>query len=111
MIIDNFVEFFENPDILSLEGLQACRSESVNLATNGCLREAGFGRQETLQVDKKVRCDTLMWLTNLLTTAQHENAPSDEAAEEQKTTTENDTITQELRKLVGALDQLKLTFN
>ena len=67
MVVDNFIEFFQSSDTLSLECLQRCRSESETLANNGCLREAGFGRQQTLQVDKKVRSDTLMWLTSLLT--------------------------------------------
>ena len=30
------------------------------------MREAGYGRQEDHKISKKIRCDTLMWLTPLL---------------------------------------------
>ena len=46
LIVDNFVEFFGSD--FQIESLHGCRSESEALATKGQLREAGFGRKQTL---------------------------------------------------------------
>ncbi len=67
MVCDNFFDQFlglEEGKITEL--LEGSRQEGIELSKKGELREAGYGRQETHEVSKKVRCDTLLWLTPLL---------------------------------------------
>ena len=58
------------------ELLIGCREEGVKLSKEGELREAGYGKQENHKVSKKIRCDTLMWLTPLLKQSQENDDTS-----------------------------------
>ena len=64
IICDNLIEFIEEKEIDS-SLFQKCRNEAIQLAKKGLLKEAGFGGGKNQKVDKKVRCDSLMWLSNL----------------------------------------------
>ena len=67
MICDNFFEeFLQMTPEKANELLIGCRKEGMKLSKEGELREAGYGRQEEHKVSKKIRCDSLMWLTPLL---------------------------------------------
>lgn len=51
---------------MSLELLENCRQESVELAKeDGLMKDAGYGRGTDYTKDKQVRGDRFMWLTSL----------------------------------------------
>ena len=63
MIIDNFLEIFENIDI---EGLRGCRSEAQTLVETTCSQEPKLGARATLKKDEPIKCDALIWLNELM---------------------------------------------
>ena len=61
MVIDNLAELAE---VITTESLRQCRSEAEALTKAACLKEKEFGQRKLL--DQTPRCDTLMWLTDLI---------------------------------------------
>ena len=63
MIIDNFLEMSET---LSIEGLRGCRSEAKAIVETTCSKESKLGARVTYKKDEVVKCDALLWLTELI---------------------------------------------
>ena len=57
MVIDNL-------KVLSTENLRGCREEAEALLKTVCQKEQEFGQRKLF--DQTPRCDTLMWLTDLI---------------------------------------------